>query len=737
MGSNLAKVEYALDAQGWVEGRQLVIGTEGRHSLSARAIDIAGNSTQVGPQAFNLDSVAPRTHIDVNPAPVLQDWYNDTVTITLTPTDATSGPAYVEWRLDNGAWKRTTTLTIASEGPHTLEFRSADLAGNQEPTQTRAIHVDNAPPVTSYVILPAETQDGWHTTPVTITLVPSDEGSGVVSTFYRINAGEWQSGTKLVLTASGEYAVEFYSVDAIGHVETAYAIPGGIRIDTDAPRPPTPLETSPRNWTNRNSFDLTLALPPDLSGIAGAYFKVGQPPQNPTDGVWRPGSSNILRNVQAPGEGAFSAYVWLQDGAGNRDHTRRGVWDGPIALHYDGTPPTTTALLEGVSGAGEWYVSPVRARLVATDTLSGVSGVFASIDGSAPVTTTEFTLASPDKHTLRFKSVDNAGNAETEQLVTIRIDPNPPPSPQMVAVSPQTWTPTNSFTLSWTNPPDTSGIAGGYYKIGAAPTRPTDGVLTPPTGVAAGIKAPGEGAWDIHFWLVDQAGNIDLNHVVTLDDALRLDSAPPATSAVVTKGDLAASGWYTSPVSIRLSAVDASSGVDLIRYRLDGDEWIETETVPTINIDTTGQHLLEYHAVDATGNVEAARQFGFKLDYSAPRPGFKPMSRYQRQPSFVLAWEAFEESQGSGLDGFDLQSKDGRNSPWTTWGGVNVPDTEGRYYGAYGHRYFFRMRARDRGATSLAGSSCPGASTSIPSSTATSRPATLGHGATAATWPSP
>ena len=695
-GSGLERSEYSLDDAAWRSGDQVQINTDGVHLLSVRAYDVAGNHTAAGPQSLSLDTQPPTTDLALSATPIVDDWYDDAVTIILTPRDATSGPDATYWRLNNAPWQRGNTIVVSSEGPHTLSYYAVDLAGLRQNPQSLPIHIDRQPPVTSYAILPSDGVDGWYTQAVTVTLFPADEGIGVADTLYRINGAAWQHGTTFALSESGEYSVEFYSVDALGHAEDPYLIPNGIHIDTEAPRSPTPIDIAPRGWSNDNQFDLTLAIPPDLSGISGLYYKIGAAPQNATDGTWRPGGGSILRQIQAPAEGRFSAYVWLQDGAGNVDATHVGVWEDALALHYDATPPTTAVQLQGQRGRDDWFTSAVTVTLVATDTLSGVANTTASIDGSPTVTTTQFTLSSADKHTLLFHSADHAGNSEIPQLATIRIDPDPPASPQAVSLSPQGWSQTNSFSLSWINPPDLSGIAAGYVKLGAPPISSTDGIPLPPMGTSTLITAPNEGAWDVHFWLMDHAGNADLGTGVVLPAAIRFDGTPPLTTSTLVAGRQSPSGWYITPVSVQLRATDTASGVDVLRYRIDGGEWVESSASALIQLDTSGRHVLEFQSQDIAGNLEALHSRSYLVDLHPPLPAFEPIERYQRQSSFAIAWHAYDEADGSGVDGFDVQVKDGRNGAWTIWGAANVPDTGARYYGNFGHRYFFRLRARDR-----------------------------------------
>jgi hypothetical protein len=57
--------------------------------------------------------------------------------VTLDAQDATSGVASTEYRLDGGSWTLYTgPFFVATFGPHTLDFRSTDVAGNAESTET-------------------------------------------------------------------------------------------------------------------------------------------------------------------------------------------------------------------------------------------------------------------------------------------------------------------------------------------------------------------------------------------------------------------------------------------------------------------------------------------------------------------------------------------------------------------------------------------------------------------------
>ncbi len=70
---------------------------------------------------------------------------------------------------------------------------------------------------------------------------------------------------------------------------------------------------------------MTWQNPGDLSGIAGACYKLGTAPTGPTDGTCLAGDNAAqIAPITAPAPGSYHLFLWLRDGAGNSDHNRRG-----------------------------------------------------------------------------------------------------------------------------------------------------------------------------------------------------------------------------------------------------------------------------------------------------------------------------------------------------------------------------------------------------------------------------
>ncbi len=117
---------------------------------------------------MKIDTSAPTTTISA--ADDL--WHNSPVTLTLLAVDndggsgMSGGSAKSEYKLDSGEWTSGASLTVSSEGVHTVGYRSTDAAGNTETAKSATVKIDTSAPTTTI----SGADDLWHNSPVTLTL---------------------------------------------------------------------------------------------------------------------------------------------------------------------------------------------------------------------------------------------------------------------------------------------------------------------------------------------------------------------------------------------------------------------------------------------------------------------------------------------------------------------------------------------------------------------------------------
>ncbi len=161
------------------------------------------------------DTTAPVSTATVDPStPDGQNgWYTGDVSVTLAATDDDSGVAGIEYALTDDAWTAYTAPLAIADGVTAVQYRATDKDGNVETARTLTIKRDTVAPETA-----ADPDDDG--TAVTLTLVRSDETSGVSSTQYRIGSGAWKtySAPFAVARTSAAQVVEFRSTDKAGNV---------------------------------------------------------------------------------------------------------------------------------------------------------------------------------------------------------------------------------------------------------------------------------------------------------------------------------------------------------------------------------------------------------------------------------------------------------------------------------------------------------------------------------------
>src|SRR5206468_1680433 len=106
------------------------------------------------------------------------------------------------------------------------------------------IKVDKVAPVTTDNT--GTIGNAWKNTNVTVTLSPTDGGSGVDKTYYTVDGttpavfgglpqGTTQQGTSVVLSATGVYTIKYFSTDTAGNAEAVQTAGTQIRIDKVVP----------------------------------------------------------------------------------------------------------------------------------------------------------------------------------------------------------------------------------------------------------------------------------------------------------------------------------------------------------------------------------------------------------------------------------------------------------------------------------------------------------------------
>ncbi|MEM4724386.1 MAG: Ig-like domain repeat protein, partial [Candidatus Hadarchaeum sp.] len=177
-------------------------------------------------------------------------------------------------------------------------------------------------------------------------------------------------------------------------------------------------------------------------------------------------------------------------------------------------------------------------------------------------------------------------------------------------------------------------VSAVQVNLSAADVNPDPGTINATSGISATFWRKDGNSWQqvvgssfqlteqgvhtIEYYSVDVAGNAETPRVLT--PTLKIDTVPPTTYQPNFTGTLGREGWYISPVTVTLSAVDATSGVSITCYQVD------TDTLRTGNsfvVDADGAHIIRYYSMDMACNQEAVQTATLKIDRTYPHTAYE------------------------------------------------------------------------------------------------------------------
>ncbi len=120
-----------------------------------------------------------------------------------------------------------------------------------------------------------------------------------------------------------------------------------------------------------------------------------------------------------------------------------------------------------------------------------------------------------------------------------------------------------------------------------------------------------DGVYILKYRSSDILGNIEEGN----EAIIKIDAGYPSTEYTIS-GEMGEGDWYTSPISLNLTAEDETSGVDMTYYNLDGGDWsIYTKK---IIIDDSGNYSFGFYSIDTAGNTGEIMVINFSMDNDIP-----------------------------------------------------------------------------------------------------------------------
>jgi hypothetical protein len=548
-GSGVARTYYRIDGSAQVIGTSVVVNAIGSHTIQFWSVDVAGNTE--APKTATFTITAP----DITPPVTLSNaksTYVSSAAIILAAADASSGVAATYYKIDGGAQTAGTSILVSTLGTHTVEFWSVDVAGNTEAHKTATfsvtapIPVDTTPPAT------ASDAQANYVSSATIKFTATDTGSGVATTYYKIDGGAQTAGTTVCVSTLGTHVVEFWSVDVAGNVEAHKTA----TFSVTAPDTTAPVTTSDTQASYVSAAAINLTATDAGSGVAITYYRL--------DGGAQMAGTSIATSVI----GSHAIQFWSVDVAGNAEAPKTATF---TITAPDVTPPTT------VSNAKVTYVASAAIILSATDASSGVAATYYKIDGGAQAAGTSVLVSTLGTHTVEFWSVDVAGNAEAHKTATFSVTaPVPVDTTAPVTKCDAQASYVASATIKFTATDTGSGVATTCFKIDGG---------TQVTGSSALVSTPG--THTVEFWSVDAAGNAEAHKTAIFSVA-----TPNASSTTLTISSSSHHWWFNVKLFGTLDPNGGRKSVAIYVMKPHSTVWVLAARTTT---DRRGSWSYHYH----------------------------------------------------------------------------------------------------------------------------------------------
>jgi hypothetical protein len=565
-----------------------------------------------------------------------------TFTVTATTSDGQSGVQRVNFpglaggftpttSLDDvsAPYSRTYTWTSGATENGSKTVTAYDNASNSS-AGTFAIAQDSAAPATSDNT--ASIGSAWQSTNQTVTLTPSDTGSGIAATYYTTDGStpttSSQQGTSIILSSEGVHTIKYFSVDNLGQAEPVQTASTQIRIDKNPPtsslsvvegaRPDlqyfdSSSDTYYYNPAAAGDFTFQDAAADSSSGVASVAFptiaETGFAGTGATD-TSPPYSSSPYGfdalNLAAPadqivvvtdnsGKQTSDTVSFVRDAAAPSGQTV-SLTGGP---HFNALSVPFTVGDGSDAGAGLDPSSQLVERASAP-LADEACGTFGSFGGS--YTSPDTSVTSGNCYRYRFTIKDRVGNASSAVSGDAKVDTGAPsvsltdPGTNLRGIVALTATASDSLT----------GVASVAFQrspagAGSWTTIGTDS--SSPYSVDFDTASVTDGLYDLRAVATDTAGNT-ANVVVA---SRRVDNTPP--SAAINNPGSALNGTVTLTATVS----DAGSGISTVTFQYSK---ASTDTWTTIGMDASapygaawdtltvndGRYDLRVIAIDAAGN---------------------------------------------------------------------------------------------------------------------------------------
>jgi hypothetical protein len=378
---------------------------EGNNNFTFWALSSYGDSSTMGMVSAKVDSQQPTITGTFSGTAGSNGWYLSPVFFNGNASDATSGLASFTCTLDGTALDTCNSITVNSEGGHTLVLTARDNAGNTR-TLTQNASLDMQNPSLASSLSGILGSNNWYNA-ATLNATASDPipGSGLSAFEYNLDNSGWitfPSSGALTLP-DGKHGVDIRAVDRAGRTVSSSKF---FWLDSIAPDVTLDLTGTlgSNNWYT-SSLTVAASASDGTSGIDIFEY-------NLDNGPW---TTYVAPPMLMDGTHVLS--VWAQDKAGLVTQIDR-------MYQVDTHAPQIVGNVSGIPGTNNWYISQVTLTASASDPTpgSGLDKFTYALNGGADTPYNKALTLSDGEHTVQLNAQDKAGLTDsTEQSIKVDI----------------------------------------------------------------------------------------------------------------------------------------------------------------------------------------------------------------------------------------------------------------------------------------------------------------------------
>jgi peptidoglycan/xylan/chitin deacetylase (PgdA/CDA1 family) len=271
------------------------------------------------------------------------------------------------------------------------------------------------------------------------------EGTMKWVAYYRDSQGAWNYWTQsAVINVSSSYAQASWTTPAVPSGATAVSV--GISLRSVGTFTSDDFYLKDNGASDQAPPVVSLTAPTAGASVIGtAVYITAQATDNVgVTSVKFLLDGTVLGSKTAPTTTGGSTYQWKWDSStvSPGQHTLTAIASDAagnqttstpvtVTVVQDTTPPVTSILCNGSTTCAAWYKAPITVTLKATDNVA-VAHTYYTTDGTEPSASngTLYTVAFSvgQTATVKYRSVDTAGNWEQVESQMLQVDTQPPPA---------------------------------------------------------------------------------------------------------------------------------------------------------------------------------------------------------------------------------------------------------------------------------------------------------------------